>query len=154
MKIYSWKTVGFDANAQKVGEELEKIENDGEINSEEILNYAEKHKDSELYKCFEWDDTEASRKFRMLQASRILSSISLKIKETPAVKQKLYFSIRSASTEERTFKNIKDIVENDEEYTQLVNKAKDDLNRCTEKYEDLVKKQDLKDIIFEIYKNI
>lgn len=154
MKIYSWKTIGFKADAQLVGEELETLETLGEVSSEKVLDYAKTHKDSELHKCFEWDDKIASEKFRMIQASNVISSISLKIKEEPTVKQKIYYSIRSRDTEERTFKNIKDILENNEEYQQLVNKAREEFENCRIKYDDLINKQDLKDIIFDIYRNI
>ena len=154
MKVYSWKSTGFDADAQIVGEELESLESSGEINAERILEYAEKHKDSELHKCFEWNDIEASRKYRMQQASQILSSISLKIKEEPTIKQRVYFSVKSSNDGARTFKNINNILENDEEYMQLVNKAKTEFEECKMKYDNLLNKDDLKNIIFDIYRGI
>lgn len=154
MKKYAWKYSGFDVDVQIVGEELEKIEELGEISSEQVLEYAENHKDSELYKCFDWDDKSASRKYRLQQASQIISSISIEIKEEPVEKQKVYYSVISSINSARKFKNIKEILENDEEYIQLVSKAKEDLNSCKEKYDNLIKKEDLKDIIFEIYREI
>ena len=154
MKKYSWKSSCFDVNVQAVGEELEKIEELGEISSEKVLEYAEKHKKSELYKCFEWDDKIASRKYRLQQASCILSSISIEIKEEPVEKQKVYYSVVSSESGSRKFKNIKEIVKNDEEYMQLVEKAKYEFDSCKEKYDNLIRKEDLKEIIFEIYKEI
>ena len=76
MKKYSWKHCGFVGDAQKVGEELELIENSQEISNRNVLNYAEKNPKSELYKCFEWDDTVAGEKYRLNQASNLISSIS------------------------------------------------------------------------------
>ena len=154
MKKYSWKTSAFDVDVQKVGEELEEVERQGEITAEHVLQYAERHKDSELYKCFEWDDKEASRKYRLAQASQIICSISIEIKEEPRVKQRVYFSVKSSETQSRVFKNINDILDNDEEYKQLVDKAKIEFDSCKEKYETLINKEDLKEIIFEIYRNI
>lgn len=154
MKIFSWKTVGFSADAQLVGEELEQIERDSKISSKNVLEYAERHKDSELYKCFEWDDTEAARKFRLKQASDILTSISLEIVEEPKKVQRVYVNIKDRETEERTFKNINEVLKNDEEYQQLIDKAKAEMERCKDKYADTIQKQDLKEIIFEIYRNI
>ena len=69
-------------------------------------------------------------------------------------KQRVYYSVKSAETKAKSFKNIKEIVKNDEEYNQLIDKASDDLNRCKEKYEELIKKEDLKNIVFEIYRQI
>lgn len=154
MREYSWKARGFEADAQVVGEELERLEMAGELNSEEVLRYAEKHPESELYKCFEWDDDEASRKYRLIQASQILCSISLKITEEPVKKQRVYVSIKSSTSNERKFKNIKDVLENDEEYKQLLEKAQNEFYSCKEKYEELVQKEDLKEIIFDLYKKI
>ena len=154
MKIFSWKGTAHYGNAQKIGEELENIEELGSIKPDDVVKYAESHKDSELYKCFEWDDKEASRKYRLIQANNIICSISLEIKEEPKKVQRVYVNIKDKETEERTFKNIRDILENDEEYQQLIDKAKSDLMRCKNQYEDLLQKEDLKDIIFEIYRNI
>ena len=154
VKKYSWKHTGFDVDVQMVGEELEKIEELGEISSEKVLEYAEKHKKSELYKCFDWDDKSASRKYRLQQASQIICSISVEIKEEPVEKQKVYYSVVSSESGSRKFKNIKEILKDDEEYRQLVSKAKNEFDNCKEKYESLINKEDLKEIIFEIYKEI
>lgn len=153
MKKYSWKFI-INADAQKVGKELEKIETLGELNNEAVLKYAEEHPKSELYKCFDWDDTEASKKWRLNQASRIICSISVEIKEEPTVKQRIYVNVRSSETGKRKFKNIRDVLENDDEYNQLVNKAKEDFNKCKEKYDTIINRDDLKDILFDIYREI
>ena len=154
MKKYSWKNTVFSADAQIVGEELEEIERLGEITREHVLEYAERHKDSELYKCFEWDNNEASKKYRLFQASCILSSISLEIKEEPKTTQRVYVSVKSSDTNDRVYKNIKNVLENDDEYKQLIDKAKYEFDSCKEKYEILINKEDLKEIIFEMYRNI
>lgn len=151
MKKYSWKSVGFNANAQKVGEELERI---NEITNKNVLEYAKDNINSELHKCFEWDDEIASEKYRLIQATKIISSISFVIQEEPVKKQKVYYSIKTEEKEIHSFKNIKSILENDEEYFALCNKAKQELENCKDKYNDLIQKKDLKEIIFEIYKEI
>ena len=153
MKKYSWKYM-INANAQKVGEELEEIERAGSINPEHLIEYAERHKDSELYKCFEWDDNEAARKYRLKQAITIISSISLEIKEEPKEVQKIYFSVNDSETKEKVYKNISEIIENDNEYSQILDKAKKEFIRCKEKYESLLEKEDLKDVLFDIYRNV
>ena len=154
MREYSWKTIGFQADAQLVGEELEKLEVLGELTANIVLDYAKSNPESELYKCFEWDDTEAAHKYRMTQASGILCSISVKIKEEPVQKQRVYVNIRTTSEGTRKFKNIKEVLKNDEEYQQLVDKARNELANYKVKYETLVEKEDLKNIIFEIYREI
>lgn len=154
MKKYSWKSAGFNADVQKVGEELEVLEKMTEISNKSVLEFAKKNKKSELNKCFEWDDKIAGEKYRLYQASNLISSISFIIEEEPVKKQKIYFSIKSDEKETRKFKNIKDILEDDEDYKALIQKAKNELETCTNNYESLLKKEDLKDIIFEIYRSI
>lgn len=151
MKKYSWKCYQFKANAQRVGEELENIKN---ITNKNVLEYAKENVKSELHKCFEWNDTIASEKYRLFQATQLISSISLVIQEKPIKKQKIYYSIRIEEEGERTFKNIKNILENENEYYALCNKAKKELENCKNSYNDLIKKEDLKEIVFEIYKGM
>ena len=154
MKKYSWKSAGFNADVQKVGEELEVLEKMTEISNKSVLEFAKKNKSSELNKCFEWDDKKAGEKYRLHQESTLISSISFVIEEEPVKKQKIYFSIKSDEKETRKFKNIKDILEDDEDYKALIQKAKNELETCTNNYESLLRKEDLKDIIFEIYRSI
>lgn len=155
MKIFSWNGYSFNnADAQKVGEELEIIERQGTLEAQHILEYAERHKDSELYKCFEWDDTKAARKYRLYIARQIVYSIYLEIKEEPKKIQRVYVNVKDKDTEERIFKNINEVLNDNEEYQQLVDKAKSDLIKCKERYENLLEKEDLKNIVFEIYRKI
>lgn len=154
MRKYSWKNYVFTQDSQKVGEELEKLEKVSEITNKNVLEYARKNKDSELHKCFEWNDTIAGEKYRLIQASNVISSISFVIEEEPIKKQKVYFSIKSDAKESRKFKNIKDILEDDEDYKALLNKARKEFETCKDNYDNLIKREDLKDIIFDIYREI
>lgn len=154
MREYSWKGSCYSADAQLVGEELEKLEFAGEITADEVLRFAKNNVDSELYKCFEWDDKVCGEKYRKLQASNILSSISVKIKEEPVEKTRVYLSVKTELDNKRVFKNIKEVVKSDTEYQQVVDKCKRELDNCVDKYQKLLEKDDLKDIIFEIYKEV
>ena len=155
MKIFSWSTTTVKgADAQLVGEELEVIERNNSVSPKNIVDYARNNVDSELHKCFDWDDSSAAEKYRLYQANLIICSISLEIKEEPKKTQRVYVNIKDKDTEERVFKNINEVLKNDEEYQQLISKASNDLERCKDKYTNLLEKDDLKDIIFNIYRNI
>lgn len=154
MKIFSWKNTGYKADAQLVGEELEQIEMEGTLDAERVVEFAKRNKKSELHKCFEWDDEKASKNWRLYEARKILCSISIEIKEEPKKVQRVYVNIKDKDTEERTFKNINEVLKNDEEYQQLIDKAKREFEGCKDRYDDLLQKEDLKDIIFEIYREI
>lgn len=154
MRKYSWKNYVFTQDSQKVGEELEELEKVSEITNKNVLEYARKNKDSELHKCFEWDNEKAGEKYRLIQATNVISSISFVIEEEPIKKQKVYFSVKSDEKESRKFKNIKDILEDDEDYKALLNKARKEFETCKDNYDNLIKREDLKDIIFDIYREI
>lgn len=157
MREYSWKHTGtayISADAQLVGEELEKLEFAGELTADEVLEFARNNPNSETYKCFEWDNTVAGEKYRRLQASSILSSISVTIKEEPKETQRVYVSVKTSLDDTRKFKNIKEVLKNDEEYQQLIDRAKNEFINCKEKYEALLEKEDLKEVIFELYREI
>lgn len=151
---YTWNNTGFSADANKIGRELEQINDISELTNKEVLEYAEKHRDSELAKCFDWDDKSASRKWRLTQATQVLCNIAIVIKDEPIEKTRVYVSTRKKDDEKRTFKKLVDVLDDDEEYKALVEKAKTELNNCQDKYRNIVRLQDLKDIIFDMYKNL
>ena len=126
--------------------ELEKIESREELTREAVLEFA-KNKKSELNKCFEWDDSVAGEKYRLVQASAILSSISIVVNEEPKKSTRMYVSIKK--DDKKTYKNIVSVLANDEEYQQLLDKAERDFISYKESYTDLVELKDLKNIIFK-----
>lgn len=150
---YCWKTSGFSADANKIGKELENLEKDLiKLTNNEVLNYARNNVDSELHKCFDWDNESAGEKYRLRQASAVLSSIAIVIKEEKKESTKVYYSLKTSNDKDNCeFKNIMKILENDEEYKQLLNKAEKEFKSYKQKYENTLKLSDLKNII---YKNL
>lgn len=75
-KQYKWK-LGFfsQADAQKVGEELEEMQT---VNIENILDKA-RNEDTELHKVFEWNNEVAGEKWRRHQASQMLQELQVVI---------------------------------------------------------------------------
>lgn len=144
---YKWNNVSFSANANKVGQELEIIEATTELTNFNILQYAKTHKSSELNKCFEWDNTIAGEKYRMQQANNILASISIVVTEEDEP-VKAFVNIKTHE-EKRVFKSIVKVLENDEEYQQLLKKAERDFISYKDKYNKLVEMKDLKNIIIK-----
>lgn len=146
---YKWSSVGFKANADKVGKELERIEKESELTNVNVLEFAKNNKNSELNKCFDWNNETAGEKWRLHQANNVLTSISIVINDTePEETTKAFVNIKTKE-ETRVFKNIVSVIENDEEYNQLKDKAKRDFISYKEKYDKILKLKDLKAIIFE-----
>lgn len=144
---YCWSATSYEADANKVGKELERIESKEELTRESVLKFA-KNKKSELHKCFEWDDSIAGEKYRLYQASNILTSISIVYEEEPKRTTRMYVSIKNTENQ-RKYKNIVSVLENDEEYQQILDKAERDFVSYKDKYQNMIQLNDLKNIIFK-----
>jgi len=86
-------------DAQKIGEELEQIKEKEVLNPSNIVKRA-KNQESILHQYFEWNDTEASEKWRLQQARNITNHVMEVI------------VIKGTKTEERAFFNV--VVKNNE----------------------------------------
>ena len=138
----------YKGDANKVGQELAFIEKDNELTSENVVEFAKKYKDSELHKCFEWNDAECGRKYRLIQANNIIQNISVVIAEDTQETTKAFVNVKTKE-EKRVFKNIVSVIENDEEYEQLKEKARQDFISYKNKYDKIIRLKDLKAIIYE-----
>lgn len=146
---YKWSMGVFRGDANKVGKELEGIEKESELTNYNVLDFAKRNTRSELNKCFEWNDTIAGEKYRLVQANQLLQSISIVISDTePEEVTKAFVNIKTKE-ETRIFKNIVSVIENDEEYSQLKEKAKRDFISYKNKYDKILKLKDLKSIILD-----
>ena len=158
MKKYMWSKSGtrYSADADLVGHELEIIEKDnGTLKAEDVVKYA-RNENSELHKIFEWDDTAAAEQYRLHQARKVLFSISIVTNEDEEITESVraYVNVVDSEENERKFKNIARVLENDEEYEQLKKKAYKDLQSCKERYENIIELQDLKELIFDLYRSL
>ena len=145
---YCWSAAGYKADANKVGRELEIIEEREELTRETVVEYA-KDKNSELHKCFEWDDKIAGEKYRLEQATKVLTSIAIVVDEEPKKVTRMFVNIKN--DDKKSYKNIISVLENNDEYQLLLDKAKRDFLSYKERWENLIELKDLKNII---YKNI
>lgn len=131
MKVAEWKIDIFKADAQKVASEIEEL---AEVTPEAVLEKAKSNPNSELYKCFEWNDTVAAEKYRLEQARKVI--ITLVYKE-PEVEEKeapapirLYYN----TDKNKVYKPISVIMRNEDEYAKLLNRAKEELRAFKVKY--------------------
>lgn len=79
MSRYGWNMewIHRDADPQKCGEEYEKLERQlgGVVTPSDLLDWAEAHPRSHIYRLFEWDNDEAANQHRLRQASSIILDI-------------------------------------------------------------------------------
>jgi hypothetical protein len=128
--VYQWKQERFKADAQKVGEELEKI---SVKDASTVVSMARKSK-GELHKCFEWDDSIAGEEYRKEQARLVLRMIVTPVdidngKETIQVNVRAFESIRFETDEGSNEKNmtyvpIKEVLNDDAMIEQVISRLR------------------------------
>lgn len=142
-----WKIKGFfHADARKVFAEITSIGDS--YTPEEIVEKAN-NPDSELHKCFEWDDTVAAHKYRLTQAQLIVRSLVVTEERTDEKKNPPIISRAIVSTNENNnrYEKVTVAVRNEENYERLCNAALRELEVFKRKYSAII---GLRDMIEEI----
>jgi hypothetical protein len=144
IKEYSWKTKGFiSADANKIGKELEIIEQSKELNAQAVVDYARTHIDSELYSVFDWDDSSAAEKYRRGVASTVISTIRVEIIEDDKKKTNKPIKAFVQTTRLQNYEPIEVVVKDVDKYQLLLEKAYRELNSIKDKYTELEEIQEL-----------
>lgn len=132
----------YDADAQKVANEIGEI---GENVTPEQIVEKGKDESTELHKCFEWDDTEAAKQYRIVQARDIvrhLYIVRVEPEETdeeplpaeiPVVKA-YKFRYFSHLNSEPGYSQTIHIVKDEDRYKELLEQAKRELKTFRQKY--------------------
>lgn len=127
----AWKFENlFNADADRVASEIEQIGD--EVTAAQIVEKA-RDSNSELHKCFEWDDSIAAEKYRLEQARYVLRVLIIKRpdeseNDAPAVR---YFQ---KTTNNEGFKPSKIIFHKQDEYQALLHRAWNELRAFKAKY--------------------
>lgn len=125
-----WKIDGiFKANAQKVYEEI----GDRKVTPEEVLEQARNDEDSELHKCFEWNDSIAAEKYRLTQARQIIQLLVIK----PEKKEEPQVRVFQITTETNNYQPVRLFLEQPDEYKALLQRAKNELSALEARYKTL-----------------
>ena len=98
---YEWKSgTRLRADAQRVGEELERIE---QRDAAAVVRAARKSKGA-LHGCFEWDDSKASEAYRLEQARYLLRMVVVveepEEKDAEPIRYRAYEAVRLEAPEE------------------------------------------------------
>lgn len=137
-----WKGWKFNADAEKCYRELESLGKS--YTPQEIVEFA-RDPNTELHKCFEWDDSKAAENWRKQQARYVCCSISVVTDD----KEKEPVAYRLIQHDEcsRSYQNIVVTVRNRDQYSELLQMAKRELNSFKERYRSIV---ELESVIDEI----
>lgn len=146
--VYEWKPQSRftkKADPNKVAAEINSI---GESARPEQIVALGTNKDTELHKCFEWDDTIAANKYRIEQAKDIAESllvIRIKPEKTdePTTKLRAMYHLPGTPGYQQSIQ----IVRNEDKYQRLLEQAKTELRMFKAKYSMLSELQDIFDMI-------
>lgn len=131
-----WKMSLFgSANAEKCYSEILSI---GEsATPQQILDYA-RNPETELHKCFEWDDSVAAELYRLQQA-RIVVCHLVFVEDEKQEPQK----IRLLQHTDDGYKPVKLIYRNKDEYATLLERAMTELRAFKQRYHNLVELENI-----------
>lgn len=145
MVFAAWKPGSrYGADAQKVANEIFSIGDSA--TPAQILEKA-RDSQSELHKCFDWDDAEAAEKWRLQQARHIVCNLVIKEKsDTPRPEVRVFFKTDADSG----YKPTVFIMQDKDEYRKLLDLALAELNSFKAKYKTLVELDGVFDAIDKV----
>ena len=131
MERYKWRHgFGFvKADAQKVGEEILSIGSD--VTPQQVLEKA-RQEDTELHKCFEWNDAIASEKYRLIQARDVIRFLVIEEEKVPTDRPEVRVMYKTDNA--TGYKPVKLIMQDKSEYEKLLARAWAELRAFKAKY--------------------
>lgn len=145
MIFSAWKSgCRISADAQKVADEILAIGNSA--TPAQILDKA-RDEQTELHKCFDWDDAEAAEKWRLQQARHIVCNLVIKEKsDTPRPEVRVFFKTDA----DNGYKPTVLIMQDKDEYRKLLDRALAELTSFRAKYKTLVELDGVFDAIDKV----
>ena len=135
--LATWKAgVGIfsRANAQMVAEEILAIGD--EASAKQIVEKA-RDDNTELHKCFEWNDSIAAEKYRLDQARDITANLVIRRTEEQIENKEPEIRLFHKPTAASGYKPINVIIQNKDEYQELLKRAYAELHAFKVKYSSL-----------------
>jgi len=128
--------VNIKVRAQVAGERLELIRttNGGRLTPELVVRDAKPTK-SPLHLAFEWDDTKAAARYRIVQAGDLIRAIIVVTDEAPdSVPVRAFVNVED---DERHYTSVQYAMSDKELRAQVVNRALLELTQWQQRYKDL-----------------
>lgn len=130
----SWGNYSFNGKAESVYEEIKSI--GSEVKPRQIVDYAEANPESELHKCFTWDNDIAADKYRLFEARQIVCNLKVTYTkdEDPKETKTIRAMYRTDTHRDAGYKPTFNIIKNDNEYKGLLAVAVHELKMFERKY--------------------
>ena len=137
-----WSYKLFRADAEKVYTEIESI---AVKTPQALVDYAEANPDSELYKCFTWDDAKAANEYRKSQARQVLR---LLVFTEPETDEPTKIRVLQKASEE--YVPVRKLIHDKDEYRELLKRAKLELKAFRERYKNLTELEQILELIDQL----
>lgn len=152
--VYQWSGFKYPVSAQKIGEEIERIEAENGSVTKELVVDAARPEESVMHKIFEWRDDVAAEKWRCQQAKQMLSSLHVVVQESTEAQPKAITVRAYVNTELEDgrkkatyFSVVRAMQPNTETRDNVIANAMRELEEFNKKYRTI---SELKDIIAAI----
>ena len=125
----------FRADAQKCYEEIQEIGE--EVKPEQVVERA-KDEQSELHKCFEWDDSAAADKYRLYQARNVMNHLIVirrEVEDEEAEPIQFRVMMKNERSSDSGYKQTIVMVKDEDEYKKLLEQAYAELHAFKKKYQ-------------------
>ena len=132
--IIKWSVSGvFKADANKCYEEIQEIGE--EVKPEQVLDKA-RDSESELHKCFDWDDSSAAEKYRLHQARLVINHLIVVKRDVDEEKEPVQFRVmlKNDTARESGYKQTLVMVRDEDEYKKMLEQAYRELHSFKQKY--------------------
>lgn len=136
MEVITW-AFPHKGNAEKCYRECETL---SEVTPENVLDKA-RDDSTELHKCFEWDNSIAGEKYRLIQARDVIRHFVIEYKKDEEEPQKI--RTYQISTTTNQYKPTRVILQNPDEYATLLERAKDELRDIQRRYNTLAELEEV-----------
>ena len=140
--MITWGFYKFKGNPEKCYEELKSL---GEsYTPNDVLELARKP-ETELHKCFDWNDATAAEKWRLQQARMICGSLTVVVERENVEPQ--HFRVIQHDKTDKVYRPVIFTVRDEDRYERLLSQAKAELKAFKSRYAEIV---ELQNVISEI----
>ena len=144
--MVTWKIKGlYKADAEKVYSEITAL---GDSFSPEQIVEAARDKNSELHKCFTWDNKAAAENWRRHQARMLVAQLVIKTETTDNEPVSVRVIASAASRNE--YKPVVKLIEVEQDYADLLARAVSELKAFQQKYKTITELREIFEAIDEL----
>ncbi len=144
--MVTWKVKGlYKADAEAVYSEITAL---GDSFSPEQIVEAARKEDSELHKCFTWDDTVAAENWRRHQARMLVAQLVVKTETSD--NEPVSVRVIASTTHRNEYKSVVKLLEVEQDYADLLARATRELQAIRNKYKIVTELREIFEAIDEL----